>query len=164
VDIELQLLVENLYARYAHCIDDDRLEEWPDFFVETGRYRITTEENLARDLPLPIVYADSRAMLRDRVSALRNANIYEPQRYRHVVSSVLVEPVNAHEGHKPQLVRAVANFQVVRIMHTGESTLFATGRYLDRIRVRGEKGEPQFEERVVVLDSRAVDTLLAIPL
>jgi len=156
VDVELQLAVENLLARYAHALDDDRLEEWPDFFVEQGRYRITTAENHARNLPLPIIYADSRAMLRDRVSALRHANIYEAQRYRHVVSSVLVERVDA------DMVRAVSNFQVARIMRTGESTLFASGRYVDRIRLGA--AEARFEERIVVLDSRAIDTLLAIPI
>jgi len=156
VDVELQLAVENLLARYVHALDDDRLEDWPEFFVENGRYRITTAENHERKLPLPIVYADSRAMLRDRVSALRHANIYEAQRYRHAVSSVLVESVEAG------VVRASSNFQVVRIMHTGESTLFATGRYLDRIRT--EISGLRFEERIVVLDSRAVDTLLAIPI
>jgi len=45
---------------------------------------------------------------------------------------------------------------------TEESLLFASGRYLDRIRLNGR--EQQFEEKVVVLDSRSVDTLLAIPL
>jgi 3-phenylpropionate/cinnamic acid dioxygenase small subunit len=158
MDIELQLTVENLLARYVHAIDDDRLEEWPDFFLEQGRYRIVTAENIERNLPLPIVYADSRAMLRDRVAALRNANIYEAQRYRHAVSSTLVERIDAHTA------RATSNFQVVRIMHSGESMLFASGRYLDRIRLGGDACGPQFEERIVVLDSRAVDTLLAIPL
>ena len=158
MDLELRLRVEDLLARYVHCIDDGRLEEWPAFFVEDGRYRITTAENYERGLPLPIVYADSRAMLRDRVAALRQANIYEPQRYRHVVSSILVDRVDA------KTARAVSNFQVVRVMQTGESTLFATGRCLDRVRIEGEGGRAQFEERVVVLDSRAIDTLLAIPL
>jgi len=156
VDVELQLAIENLLARYVHALDDDRLEEWPEFFVEDGCYRITTAENFERKLPLPIIYADSRAMLRDRVSALRHANIYEAQRYRHGVSSVLVERVDARTA------RATSNFQVVRVMASGESTLFASGRYLDRIRLNGET--PQFEERIVVLDSRSVDTLLAIPL
>ena len=156
VDVELQLVIENLLARYVHALDDDRLEEWPEFFVEDGCYRITTAENFERKLPLPIIYADSRAMLRDRVSALRHANIYEAQRYRHGVSSVLVERVDARTA------RATSNFQVVRVMASGESTLFASGRYLDRIRLNGET--PQFEERIVVLDSRSVDTLLAIPL
>jgi 3-phenylpropionate/cinnamic acid dioxygenase small subunit len=158
VDIELQLTIENLLARYAHAIDDDQLEAWPDFFVEQGRYRITTAENHEQGMPLSLMYADSRAMLRDRVNALRHANVYEAQRYRHLISSVLVERIDANTA------RAVSAFQVVRIMHSGESMLFACGRYLDRIRLTGEGGLAQFEERVVVIDSRRVDTLMAIPL
>jgi len=158
VDVALQLEVEQLLARYAHCLDDDRVEDWPGFFVEAGRYKITTAENFERELPLPVLYAESRAMMRDRVSALRHANIYEAQRYRHLVSGTLVERIDAN------VVRAVSNFAVVRIMHTGESTLFVSGRYLDRIRLDGEGGRPQFEEKLVVLDSRQIDTLLAIPL
>jgi 3-phenylpropionate/cinnamic acid dioxygenase small subunit len=158
VDIELQLTVENLLARYAHAIDDDRLEAWPDFFVEHARYRITTAENHERGLPLSLVYADSRAMLRDRVNALRHANVYEAQRYRHLISSVLVERIDEHTAH------AVSAFQLVRIMPSGETMLFACGRYLDRIRLAGDAGLAQFEERIVVIDSRRVDTLMAIPL
>lgn len=157
MDIELQLAVENLLARYVHALDEGRLEDWPEFFVESGRYRITTAENHERGLPLSVLYADSRAMMRDRVTALRHANIYEAQRYRHTVSSTLVE----RQG--PNTARAVSHFQAVRIMHTGESMLFATGRYLDVIRLNGSAAA-QFEEKVVVCDSRRFDTLLAIPL
>jgi anthranilate 1,2-dioxygenase small subunit len=157
MDIDLRLTVEDLLARYVHALDDGRLEEWPEFFVEEGRYRITTAENVERKLPLPVVQADSRAMLRDRVNSLRHANIWEPQRYRHLVSSTVVERVDASTA------RAVSCFQVVRVMHSGESMLFATGKYLDRVRLDGQGGA-LFEERVVVLDSRAIDTLLAIPL
>ena len=158
MDIELKLAVENLLARYVHALDDDRLEDWPGFFIESGHYRITTAENRQRGLPLPIMYADSRAMLRDRVTALRHANIYEAQRYRHGVSATLVERQDAHTAS------AVSNFHVMRIMHTGEASLFASGRYLDRIRLQGDLGIPQFEEKIVVCDSRRFDTLLAIPL
>ena len=158
MDVALQIAVEQLIARAAHLIDDDKLEEWPELFTEESTYRITTAENVERGLPLSIVSADSRAMLRDRVSALRHANIYEAQRYRHAVSCTVVEAV------KDGVASTVSNFIVVRTMHTGEQIVFATGRYRDRIRIEGEAGRPQFEERVVVLDSRAVDTLLAIPL
>lgn len=158
MDIELQLTVENLLARYAHAIDDDRLEAWPEFFVEDASYRITTADNHERGLPLSLMYADSRAMLRDRVSALRHANVYEAQRYRHTISSVLAERIDTHTA------RAVSAFQVVRIMHSGETMLFASGRCLDRIRLAGDEGRAQFEERIVVIDSRRVDTLMAIPL
>jgi 3-phenylpropionate/cinnamic acid dioxygenase small subunit len=157
VDLELQLVIMNLLSRYAHSIDDDRLEEWPEFFVESGRYRITTAENFERALPLSIIHADSRAMLRDRVTALRHANIFEAQRYRHAVSSTLVERLDAGR------VRAVSQFQVLRIMRTGETSIFASGRYLDVIRVEAT-GMALFEERIVVCDSGRFDTLLAIPL
>ncbi len=51
---------------------------------------------------------------------------------------------------------------VARIMHTGETVLFATGRYHDRIVLDG--GEARFAEKLVILDSRLIDTLLALPL
>jgi anthranilate 1,2-dioxygenase small subunit len=153
--VDLQLRVERLHARYAHALDADRLEDWPAFFTEDGVYRIATAENEERGLPLPVLYAEGRAMLRDRVASLRHANIYEPQRYRHLASSFLLQTISATE------VRSVANFLVVRIMQDGSTLLFASGRYLDRIVLASE---PLYAERVVVCDSRRFDTLLAIPL
>jgi anthranilate 1,2-dioxygenase small subunit/terephthalate 1,2-dioxygenase oxygenase component beta subunit len=102
------------------------------------------------------MYATSRAMMRDRINSLRNANVYESQRYRHAVGTPLIEP--GGDG----IVRAVTNFLVARIMHTGETTLFATGRYEDRITF--SDGQTRFLEKTVILDSRQIDTLLAIPL
>jgi len=154
MDLELQFGVERLHARYAQALDSDKLEDWPDFFTEGGRYRIATAENEERGLPLPVLYAEGRAMLRDRVASLRHANIYEPQRYRHIVSVLLIEKVS------DSVVVSTANFLVVRIMQDGATMLFASGRYLDRIRVP----DMLYEERVVVCDSRRFDTLLAIPL
>ena len=145
--------VEDLHARYAHALDEDRLEDWPNFFTENGVYRIATAENEARGLPLPVVYCEGRAMLRDRVQSLRHANIYEPQRYRHIISSVLIEAGR-------DFIKSTSSFLVVRIMENGEATFFASGRYEDTIALPALK----FEQRVVVCDSRRFDTLLAIPL
>ena len=121
--MDLQGTVENLHARYAHAIDDERLEDWPAFFTENGKYRIATAENEARGLPLPVLSCDSRAMLRDRIQSLRHANIYEPQRYRHIISSVLVELVDQNHA------KSVANFVIIRIMQDG-TRLLATLRSL----------------------------------
>jgi len=124
MDYTLQIAVQDLGARYALAIDDDRLEEWPDFFTEKGRYIVTTAENHAQRLPAALIYATSRAMIRDRVKSLREANIYEGQRYRHVVGTPLI--ANVADG----TLTSVSSFLVVRIMNTGESMLFATGVYL----------------------------------
>jgi anthranilate 1,2-dioxygenase small subunit/terephthalate 1,2-dioxygenase oxygenase component beta subunit len=157
MDQALHSRIQELCARYAHTIDDDRLEEWPELFTGQGRYIVTTADNFEQGLPLGLIYATSRAMIRDRVKSLREANIYEAQRYRHVVGTPLI--TEAADG----MIGARSSFLVVRIMHTGESVLFATGVYRDRIEL-GPDGAPRFAERIVVLDSRQIDTLLAIPL
>ena len=155
---ELQFAILDLNARYAKAIDDDRLEDWPGFFAESARYVVTTAENFERGLPLGMIYATSRAMLRDRVRSLREANIYEAQRYRHIVGLPLVEA--GPDG----VTRATTSFIVVRVMHSGETSLFASGCYHDRIVKDAPDGVLRFAERIVVLDSRQVDTLLALPL
>ena len=159
IPIETQFAIQQLNAAYAQAIDDDRLEDWPNFFTGEGRYRVTTSDNFERGLPLSLIYATSQAMLRDRVLSLREANIYEAQRYRHVVGLPLI--ARAGDG----TLTSNTSFIVVRIMHTGESLLFASGVYRDRIWMPSEAGlNPKFAERIVVLDSRQIDTLLAIPL
>ncbi len=156
MNIELKLTVEDLNARYAQAIDDDKLEAWPNFFTEQGRYRVTTAENFERGLPLGMIYATSRAMLRDRVRSLREANVYEAQRYRHVIGVPLIASAGG------SAVRAQTSFIVARVMHSGETTLFATGRYHDHVVL--DDGGARFAEKIVILDSRLIDTLLAIPL
>jgi 3-phenylpropionate/cinnamic acid dioxygenase small subunit len=157
IDLQHQLAIQDLNTRYVAAIDDDRLEKWPEFFLEDGRYRVTTAENVEQGFPIGMIYATSRAMLRDRVKALREANVYEAQRYRHILGTPLIEEIaNA-------AARVRTNFMVARIMHTGETILFATGRYEDRIALDGADG-PRFAEKIVILDSRQIDTLLAIPL
>ena len=152
--MELQFAVERLHAQYAHALDADQLEQWPEFFTENGRYRIATAENEERGLPLPVLYCEGRAMMRDRIQSLRHANIYEPQRYRHIVSSVLTEKIG------PGAAKSSANFLVIRIMQDGSTVVFASGRYQDRI----DLNQMKYDERVVICDSRRFDTLLAIPL
>jgi anthranilate 1,2-dioxygenase small subunit/terephthalate 1,2-dioxygenase oxygenase component beta subunit len=143
-------------AAYAQAIDSDALEQWPSFFTEDCLYRITNAENEREGLPAGVVYADSRAMLEDRIAALREANIYERQRYRHLLGMPVVESVDE------QGAVARTPFLVARIMHTGETTLFASGEYRDRFRLVG--GKLLLAERVAVCDSTVTDTLLALPL
>lgn len=155
-DLALRLRVEDLYAQYAHTIDDDRLEDWPGLFTQDGVYRVTTRENYDSGLPLAMVYCDGRGMMADRISALRTANIYEPHVYCHMLSAVRVL---AREGG---VIRARSNFSVMRTMQEGETMLFAVGRTFDTL--VEDAGQLRFRERLAVLDSRRVDTLLVIPI
>ena len=142
-----------LNAAYAQAIDTDRLEAWPGFFVEDCLYKITSADNHKAGYAAGVVYADSAGMLRDRVNALRTANIYERHSYRHIIGL----PVIGTDG-----LSAETPFMVARIMRDGKTDLFATGVYLDRL--REVDGTLRFVERIVVCDSSHFDTLLAIPL
>ena len=155
-EVARRLELETLYTDYAACLDSDALERWPEFFTEDCRYRVTSAENYEAGLPLGLIYATSQNMLRDRVSALRDANIYEPQRYRHLISGIRIEREEAG------MLDVTANFLVVRTMQDGGMILFAAGRYVDQV-ARAEGGW-KFARKDVVLDSRQIDTLLAIPL
>ena len=149
--------VEALNADYARAIDDDRIEDWPAFFFEDCLYKITTADNHRKRLELGIVFADSKGMLKDRVSALREANVYERQHYRHIIGvpSILAEGDGEARTESP--------FLVTRIMRDGTMDVFATGRYLDRIATDAD-GALKFRERIVVCDSARFDTLVALPL
>jgi anthranilate 1,2-dioxygenase small subunit len=148
--------VEELIAEAAERIDEDRLEEWTELFADPCRYLIIDRAAHEAGMRQGIMYAATRGMLLDRVFTLRNANLYEPHRYRHVIGQVRLKAVADGTAvvHSP--------FIAARIMQSGETTLFATGRYLDRIDISGP--EYRFTERLVVLDSDRIDTLLAIPL
>jgi 3-phenylpropionate/cinnamic acid dioxygenase small subunit len=154
--LKAQLDLHELNARYVDVLDEARFEEWPELFTNDGKYRVTTAENVEQDLPLSMIWATSRAMLRDRIKALREANIYEGQRYRHILGAARLTALQ--DGS----IQASTNFIVARIMRTGETALFATGRYVDRAVVSGNTA--LFAEKTVILDSRQIDTLLAIPL
>lgn len=147
--------IEALNARYIRAIDDDKLEDWPPLFTEKCLYRVTTRENFDRGLTMPLMECISRGMLIDRVTGYRRVNIYEPQRYTHMVSGLAIESIDK------TTVTTRQSYAVIRTMVTGEMTIFSTGVYLDRIALGDEA---LFEERIVVQESRRVDTLLVIPL
>jgi anthranilate 1,2-dioxygenase small subunit len=151
-----RLRVESFLAEYVHALDSDRLEEWPDFFVEDANYQVITRENVERGLPLAVMSCQGRGMFRDRISALRTANIFEPHVYCHILGALRIL------GDVEGAIQTESTFNVIRTMADGTMSLFACGRSSDRL-VDGPGGL-KLAERVVILDSRQVDTLLVIPL
>jgi anthranilate 1,2-dioxygenase small subunit len=143
-------------AAYARCIDSNALESWPDFFADDCLYKVTTAENHKNGFEAGIIYADSKGMLIDRISALRECNIYERQTYRHIVGLPMILKNGGDEAE------CETPFLIMRIMHDGQTDVFATGLYLDTYRAAGH--DLKFVSRVVVCDSSRIDTLMAIPL
>ncbi len=141
----------------ARALDSGDLEAWPGFFHDQCLYKVTTADNHEKGYQAGLIYANSRAMLIDRIAALREANIYEKQRYRHILGMPLLS------AETNGTVLSETSFIVVRTMRDGQMMVFAAGIYLDKLR-RDQTGAWKYAERIVVCDSHRIDTLLAIPL
>ena len=111
-------------------------------------------ENYDRGLPAALVFCDSRPILEDRILALREANKYNIHTDRHVIGLPLV----IEESRDALVVEAP--FAVFQTDQEGASRLFATGLYRDRLLPDGLV----ISEKLVLLDTFAVPTLLATPL
>jgi anthranilate 1,2-dioxygenase small subunit/terephthalate 1,2-dioxygenase oxygenase component beta subunit len=151
------MAVAELNGACAAALDSGRLEDWPVFFLDQCLYKVTTADNFEKAYQAGLIYADSRAMLQDRIAALRKANIYERQRYRHILGLPLIT------GDADGTVTAETSFLVVRTMRDGQMMVFAAGVYRDRVQ-QDAAGAWRYAERIVVCDSQRIDTLLAIPL
>lgn len=153
---EAERRIQALIYDYAHCIDDDRLEEWPDFFTEDCFYQVISRDDHAAGLPVGVMTCTSRGMLIDRIVSLRKANIYEPHVYRHLISAISLR------SQEDGIWTVQTSYAVIRTMQEGDVSMFSTGKYLDRIELAGDRA--LFRERRVIFDSRRVDTLMVIPI
>jgi len=152
----VRLQIEALMADYVHCLDTDRLESWPDFFTEDANYKVCTRENYDQGLPLSVMSCSGRGMFRDRITALRTANVFEPHVYCHLIGAFRILEANAERA------KSESTLQVIRTMVDGTMSIFACGRSLDTFAIRDQN--LKIAERTVILDSRQIDTLLVIPL
>jgi anthranilate 1,2-dioxygenase small subunit len=149
--------VENLVYEWARAVDENRVEDICELMAPDGRYRVQSRFNADRKLPHALMDAHSAAQLRDRILSMRQANVYEPQHYRHILSGVQIV------GGDGTLLKVRSNFLVVRTMDLdGDMKLFATGQCEDEVDVGG--AQPVFRSRHFKLDSRVVETLMVIPL
>ena len=148
--------IARLMMEYVHAIDNNELERWPRFFTEKCLYQIISRADHELGRPIGAWFCDSRGMLEDRVSSIREVNVFEPHVYRHVIGPT--EVLDAGNG----AYATQTSYIVVRTMHDGEMTLFSAGRYVDEITV--EDGTARLRKRVVVTDSWRYDTLIAIPI
>ena len=147
--------IDRLFAEYCACLDEDDLEAWPDFFLDDGTYRMVSRENYAQGYPIPLMLLDSKGMMLDRVQSLRNANIYQPHRYRHALSGVRIT------GRKTDELRVSSSYIVAQTLNEGFTEVYQAGSYYD-VLVETDAGL-RFRERTVVYDTARVKTLLATP-
>ena len=153
---DARLAIEQLLTDYVQCLDEDRLEEWPEFFCEDGVYRIVSREDADRNYPLATLSCESKAMMLDRVVAIRNASVFSPRYLRHLVSGLRVTP------QQNQTWLAQASYVVLQTLEGEATQVFNAGKYIDTVVFLD--GGPRFKEKTVVYDGARIPGLLVIPI
>ena len=156
VDPALRDEIEALYADYAEALDDDRLERWPDFFVEDCLYKVVPRENWDRGLPIALMLCESRRMLQDRVAAVRNTAVFAPRSFRHLIGQFRIK------AETPERLRVAANYVVFQTLVDDLTRIQNAGRYVDLV-VRTAEGL-RFKEKICVFDSVLVPNSLIYPI
>jgi 3-phenylpropionate/cinnamic acid dioxygenase small subunit len=156
IPLELRLRLADLYAAYDDALNEGEWERWPEFFTETASYKVLPRENFDQGLPAAMVYCESRAMLRDRVVALREALVFAPRLVRRVTGAPCLR--EAGSGG----MRLGSSFALFQTMLNEPSTVFLCGRIYDR--VIDDSGVLRFAERIVVTDATNVPLSLVFPI
>ncbi len=156
LDLALRLEVEDLYARYAACLDHGDFKDWPEFFTEDCIYKLIPRENHDRGLPLATLSFESKRMLRDRVFGISETLFHQPYYQRHILSGVRVT------GEEGGQLLAEANYLVIRTKKNQPSDVFNAGRYIDRL-VRID-GRLLFASRLCVFDSELIPNSIIYPI
>ena len=152
----LQLEIDQLNAAYAAALDERRFDEWPQFFLEDGRYTVQARENFDRGLPLALIALESQGMMKDRVYGITQTIYHGPYYTRHVLSPALL--LGEDEGR----IRAQAHYSVFRTRPGDASEVYNVGRYIDEI-VRTPAGL-KLASRKCVYDSEMVLNSLIYPI
>jgi salicylate 5-hydroxylase small subunit len=156
-DLLLQMQVDRLNADYGATLDERRFDDWPEFFLDQGRYTVQARENFDRGLPLALIALESRGMMKDRVYGVTQTIYHNPYYTRHVIGPARVLP-SADSG----LVRSEANYAVFRTRPGDASEVYNVGRYIDEI--VSTKAGLRFRSRLCVYDSEMVLNSLIYPI
>lgn len=158
IDFKTYYELLSLYSDCAMVCDSAEWDKWPEFFIDTGTYRLQPRENFEQGLPLCLLALESKAMITDRVYGVRETMYHDPYYQRHIVGTPRI--LNVKEDG--QRLHCEANYTVIRTKYDGESTVFSAGFYRDEI-VRTPVGL-KFQSRLCVYDSEMIANSVIYPI
>jgi len=148
--------IHDLLAEYGALLDAARYDDWLVLFADACSYQVVPRENADAGLPAALIFCDTRAVLEDRIRALQEANKFNIHSDRHLIGLPRITGDGAGE------IGVETPFAVFQTDQEGETRLFATGLYRDRLVTVG--GALKIRDKLVLLDTFAVPSLLATPL
>jgi anthranilate 1,2-dioxygenase small subunit len=144
-----------LLADYGFYADGAQYDDWLKLFAKKCSYKVIPKENFDRGFPAGLIYCDSREMLEDRIRSLQVVSKYNIHTDRHLIGIPRVKNGSSE-------IHVEAPFSVYQTEQEGDTRLFATGLYRDRLNWDGKS--LKIVEKTVILDTFAVPSLLATPI
>lgn len=136
-------LVSRFLNRYARTLDTGDFARWPEYFLDTGAYSVTTVEN-SRGAGMSLYVDRGREALNERAAYALGYWLAPQRKTLHVISNVLVE------AKEDSTVTTSAYLLLYRVNRRGESVFHVSAEYDDRIELTADG--PRFASHRVVLD------------
>jgi 3-phenylpropionate/cinnamic acid dioxygenase small subunit len=147
--------ITSFYNDYFEVLDDTRLAEWPDFFVDDCVYQIIPRENFESGHQLCTMMADSKGMLIDRVQGIQKTQMFAPRYCRRFYSGLRIRSSENEEFHVRQ------NLLVIQTLLDKPAQILLCGVSHDIL--TRSNNMLRFKERIVVADSEMIPTSLIYP-
>jgi salicylate 5-hydroxylase small subunit len=148
-------VIRDHFDDYYATLDDVRLRDWPEFFTQDCLYRLIPRENFEAGYTLCTMQAESRGMLKDRVTGLTRTQLYAPRYYRRFPTAPRIV------GEEAGAVRTRHNLLLVQTLIDKPSEIVLSAVCHDRVVV--DEGRLRFSERIVVFDSEMLPNSLVYP-
>jgi anthranilate 1,2-dioxygenase small subunit len=140
---------------HAQLLDERNFDAWLDGFHENARYRVISAENLLLGLDMPLLLANNKNMLRDRIVSLREANVYNLHYDHHLLGLPVIKRLG-------DVVQVVTPITIHQIDQNGIAELYCIGRYKDELICDSEA--IAIMRRDVIYENFGVLRLLSTPL
>ena len=148
--------IHNFNAAYAAALDEQRLMDWVEMFTDDAFYVVISRENADKQLPVGLIYCESKAMIHDRAFALEKTAMFAPRYLRHIIGNLQVF------GQPGDQIRARANYALIQVLYDRpEAKLHQVGVYQDVF--RRVNGELKLAQRRCIYDNLLVDNALCLP-
>lgn len=147
--------IRDLYDAYYGTLDDVDLHAWPEYFTQECLYRVIPRENFEAGYTLCTMQAESRGMLKDRVTGLTRTQMYAPRYYRRFPTAPRLV------GEADGVVSVRHNLLLVQTLIDKQTDIVLSAVCHDKIVRDGER--LRFVERVVVFDSEMLPNSLVYP-
>jgi salicylate 5-hydroxylase small subunit len=147
--------LRDLYDDYYAALDEVRLHDWPEFFIQDCLYRVIPRENFEAGYTLCTIQAESRGMLRDRVMGLTRTQMYAPRYYRRFPTAPRLV------GETDGVAQVRHNLLLVQTLIDKPSEIVLSAVCHDRVVI--DEGRLRFAERIVVFDSEMLPNSLVYP-